>query len=406
METQLTQSPAGTGLPIRRYRYVVAGFTVLAYLAMGMALMAPSPLLPLIIDDYSINRTTASLLITLTLLMVAGMGIPGGVIIGRMGIRRAYAVSWLLMALPVLSPLALNFPALLALRVVAGAGFVVAAIAAGPLLMQWFRLRETLIVNGLNMAALNLGMALALFTAAPLADALGWRETLGVFSILSLLGTVAWIPLSRPVKKGGPSAPVVSLRAICSAISDRTVLLVIAVETGALTQYSALTSWLPTFLNEARGLSLNQAGFVTGLLPFVGIFALVLAGFVSYRTGPSRNFIIVSGLLVVLSAPGAFLFGNVAGIYLSIIILGLGSHLYNPITLSLPMGLPGMTPERLAIVWGSIFSVSSFGMFLSPIIVGMLRDVSGSFMPGFIVAAAAAWAVLIAGILLPRSTPR
>ena len=405
LATQPEQAPESATLSPKRYRFVVAGFTVLGYLAAGMALLAPSPLLPLIIEDYSINWTTASLLITLTLLMAAGMGLPGGVIIARIGIRRAYAASWFLMTLPVLSPLAVNFAALLALRVAAGAGFVVAGIAAGPLLMQWFRLRETLVMNGLNMAALNVGMAASLFAAAPLAEALGWRGALAVFSAPSVLGAIVWIPLSRPVRETAPPSPMFSPRAVWAVISDRTVLLLVAAQTGALTQYSALTSWLPSFLNEVRGLSLNQAGFATGLLPFVGIFALLLAGFASYRLGPSRNFLIASGLLAVIGGPGAFLFGNLSGIYISIIVLGIGTHLYSPISLSLSMGLPGMTPEKLAIVWGVIFSVSSFGMFLSPLVVGVLRDTSGSFMPGFAISAASAWALIIAGLLLPRSTP-
>ena len=190
-------------------------------------------------------------------------------------------------------------------------------------------------------------------------------------------------------------------------ISDRTVLLLVAVETGALTQYSAITSWLPSFLNEARDLTLEQAGFAISLLPFAGIFALLLAGFASYRIGPVQVLHhSQQGLLIVLSGPGTFLLSDLGWIYASIIVLGLGTHLYSPILLSLTMGLPGMTPEKLAIVWGVIFSVSSFGMFLSPLVVGALRDVYNSFTPGFIVAAATAWAVIIVGFLLPKAAPR
>lgn len=403
MGTQLNQ--AQDGQRRTRYRYVIGGFAVLGYLAAGLAILAPSPLLPLIIDDYAINRTTASLLIALPLLMVAGMGLPGGVIIARIGMRQSFAISWFLMALPVLAPFAGNFAALLALRVAAGAGFVLAGIVAGPLLMQWFRLRETLVMNGLIMSALNIGITASLFSAPLLADALSWQWALAVFSLLSVVGAVAWIPLSGPVRDAAAAPPNLSPRAIWSVISDRTVLLLVAVETGALTQYSAITSWLPSFLNEVRDLTLEQAGFAISLLPFAGIFALLAAGFGSYRIGPSRNFIIAAGVLAVVGGPGTFLFGNVAGIYVSIIVLGIGTHLYSPILLSRTMGLPGMTPEKLAIVWGVIFSVSSFGMFLSPLVVGALSDVYDSFIPGFAVAAATAWAVIIAGFLLPRSAP-
>jgi hypothetical protein len=67
------------------------------------------------------------------------------------------------------------------------------------------------------------------------------------------------------------------------------------------------------------------------------------------------------------------------------------------------MELPGMTPEKVAIVWGSFVTLSGFGMFLSPLLVGGLRDVTGSFLPGFTVCAVAAWSLLAAGILMPQA---
>ena len=44
---------------------------------------------------------------------------------------------------------------------------------------------------------------------------------------------------------------------------------------------------------------------------------------------------------------------------------------------------------------------SGFAMFVPPILVGGLRDISGSFIPGLAIAAAASWALWLAGILLP-----
>ena len=384
---------------------MVAGFAVLAQLTGGIAWIAIASVLPLVIEDYSINRTTASLLLTLPLLMGAVIGVPSGVIIGRMGIRRAYTLAWLLMTLQVLSPLAPNFTTLLALRLGAGTGFVLATTATGPLIMQWFRLRDTLVMNGIVMASLFLGSAIALFITAPLADVLGWRGALGVFGAISVLGAVAWIPLGRPVGEVTPLVPVFSVRALWTVLSNRTVVILLTAEIGALTQYGALTSWLPSFLNEVRGLSLTQAGLATGLLPFIGTFVVLLAGFAAYRVGPTRNFIIVGGLLAGLGGPGAFLFDNLGGIYISLIVLGLGSHLYIPVYYSLPMGLPGMTPEKLAVVWGTIFSLQSFALFLGPLLVGAFRDAYGSFIPGFVVAAVAAWSLFIGGMLLPRGTP-
>jgi nitrate/nitrite transporter NarK len=36
----------------------------------------------------------------------------------------------------------------------------------------------------------------------------------------------------------------------------------------------------------------NQAGFVTGLLPFIGVFAVLLGGFLPLRFGTPRSYFI------------------------------------------------------------------------------------------------------------------
>jgi cyanate permease len=67
------------------------------------------------------------------------------------------------------------------------------------------------------------------------------------------------------------------------------------------------------------------------------------------------------------------------------------------------MQMAGMTPEKVAVVWGSLLTFSGFAMFVAPILVGVLRDVTGSFFPGLAICATASWALLIAGFLLPSN---
>jgi cyanate permease len=320
-----------------------------------------------------------------------------------LGLRKTYLVGWCLVALLALSAVAPNFVTLLVLRLAYGAGVAFLLTASGPLLMRWFSPKEFRVMNGLDTAALSLGIALSTATAAPLAAALGWPSTLGVFGAAGVMGAVAWAFLGRTPDGGSYRAPEVSRKELWAALSNRSVILLVAADAGVLTQYTALSSWLPTFYHEVRGISLAQAGFVTGLLPFVGIFAVLAGGILASRTGSKRVFFTVPGVLVVVGGMGSFLSGSLAGIYVSVIILGIGSWLYVPTLLSLPMELPGMTPEKVAIVWGSYLTASGFGMFLSPLLVGGLRDVTGSFLPGFTVCAAAAGSLFVAGVLLPRS---
>ena len=45
-----------------RYRFVIGAMVLAGHLIVGLNVFAVSPVLPLAIDDYSINRATASLL--------------------------------------------------------------------------------------------------------------------------------------------------------------------------------------------------------------------------------------------------------------------------------------------------------------------------------------------------------
>ena len=402
MEALPKKASASLELSTSRYRFVIGGLVLLSHLALGMNLLSAAPVLPLIIDEYAISRFEAGLMVTLALLFAAGFGLPGGVIISRIGIRRAFTIGFWLMALMALSPLAPNFGTHLALRLALGVGTALLITATGPLLMRWFKPKEILIMNGFNSAALGLGIALSVSTAALLADAVGWSMALGVFGWTGVAGAIAWGFLARPVEQASPPVAMVTRKELWSVLSHPVVLLLVAADAGAFIQYNALSSWLPTFFNEVRDISLSRAGFISGLLPFVGVFAVFAGAFLPSRFGSKKMFFVVPGIFIVLGGPGVFLSGNLGVIYASIVVLGIGSWLYIPTLLSLPMELPGMTPEKVAIIWGFIITVSGFCAFLSPLLVGALRDIYGSFTPGFIICAVAAWTLLLAGILMPR----
>jgi len=98
--------------------------------------------------------------------------------------------------------------------------------------------------------------------------------------------------------------------------------------------------WLPTFYNEDRGISLSQAGFITGLLPLVGMFAVLAGGVVALRVASPRALFAASGLLAGLGGLGAFLLPGPALIYPAVVVMGIGSWVYVPKLLTLPMQRP------------------------------------------------------------------
>ena len=396
----------------------MAGMTLAAHLAAGLNLFALSPLLPLAIEDYGISHWQAGQLVSLPMLVGAAIGIPGGKLIARIGVKWAYMWAWVALALLALAPIVPNFYVLLVLRLTYGVGLALMVVSTGPLVMQWFRPKEMLVINSLNTAILSAGISASIAGAVPLADVLGWKMTLTVFSSVGILGMLLW-PLAPRDRDNGQERIGISVREVISVLRGRAVALLVAADMGIFIQYTALTTWLPAFYEEARGISLEQAGYITSILPFVGIFAVLSGGavpllFETFRSRLSafgvvgelvfsyRGILVSSGMLAILGGLGAFLFGSQLGIFASVVVLGIGSWFYVPALLTIPMRLSGATPERVAAVWGSYMTFSGLGMFIFPILVGLLYDTSGSYYPGFIICAVASWALLIAGILLPK----
>ena len=170
---------------------------------------------------------------------------------------------------------------------------------------------------------------------------------------------------------------------------------------GAIAQYTALTGWLPTFFNEIRDIALDEAGFITSILPFIGVFAVFVGGVLPIRFS-FRAILVFSGILVTVGGFGSFLSPDLVAIYVFVVVLGVGSWIYVPSLLTIPMRLPGATPQQVAVVWGSIMTFAGLGMFLWPLVVGALRDTTGSFLPGFIFCAVGSSSLLICSVFLPR----
>ena len=269
------------------YRYVIAGLVLLCYFSGGLNFAVVTPLFKLIIAEYGITHAIVSLLVSLVSLINASVGLPGGIIGGRWEARRILLFSWLLIGLLALSPLAPNFWVLLALRLAYGVGFGLQFPATGPLLMAWFQPNEIRVLSGLNIALFGLGVAISVTTVVPLADLVGWRSALGVFGGFALVGAIVWAVFARSAPGEAPRSSGISTREIWDTLRHKTLVLVILADVAVFSQYQAITSWLPAFYNEVRGMSLEQAGFVTGLLPLVGVAAVMAGGILDVKDSVS-----------------------------------------------------------------------------------------------------------------------
>ncbi len=387
-----------------RYRFVIGALILAAHLTIGLNFFSVTPLLPLVIDDYAISRASASLLIALPTVVKALVGLPGSLIINRFGLNRTFALSWFMIGLLTLSPAVSDFSTMILLRLFYGLGAGLIMTASAALIMQWFPPREVPVVNTLLLLVIVTGTAVSVTLAVPMSQMMSWETVLGVFGAVGLLGAIAWSLFGRTRQEATDAREVFTLRDLWLVFRNRTVFLLVVGDALVFINYAAITSWLPAFLHEFRGMTLEQAGYITGILPTVGVLSVVIGGYLTMKVKARRPFFIVPGILVGLGGFGSFLLSDVFAIQLCVMLLGIGTWIYQPILLTLPMQLPWMTPRKITVVWGASLTIAGFGMFIAPIVVGASRDLLGSFVPGFAIWAALAWTLVLTGVLLPRKS--
>lgn len=381
----------------------MAAVVLLLTFSLGLSWFAVAPITPLIMGEFNINRGTASLLISLIALTGLIVGIPGSVVVSRIGAKKAIFAGAVLASLPALSFLVEDYFLLLLTRIALGAGIALFFSAVGPLAMQWFGPKELPVFNGLWAVSMTLGTAASSFLVVPLSDALGWKLGLSVFGGVSLISGVCWVVLSQNLQVSAREVQKFSIKDSVKVMKSRNTLLLAAADAGPYALLGATAAWLPTFYHEVHGMALVEAGLLMGILSLSGtcslIATIVLVRWMTHR----RILLIVPGTIVGFAGLGSFLLAGTPFVYLAIIALGASVFMYLPALLTIPMELPGTDPNKVAITFGTLMSVGSGVAMLAPFIVGFTTDLLGSYIPAFSLFSVLAWSLLVAGILLPET---
>ena len=370
-------------------------------------MFAVAPVLPLIIDDYGINRGTASLLTSVVPLMHVLLALPCSLLVGRLGPRTLVTLGALLASAPALSIFASSFYILLLTRIVYGMSLALMMAAMAPLLMQRFRHSELPFMNGMFLASISLGVTISSFIAPRIAAELGWKPALSLFGCAALAAALCWqLVMLREGKDAPASAPRLPFRVFWEVFRSRTTGLLAAADAGPYALYTASLAWLPSFYHEVHGTTLEEGGALTGMISLTGVFTLLLASILTVRMHRRRPFLLLPGALAGFAGLGTILLAGTPGVYVSVIALGFVSWFYLPALLTIPMELPGTDETQAAVMLATLLSVGSIFTFAAPLVVGFSTDYLGTYTPGLALFAVLSWSLLISGFLLPETGQR
>jgi NNP family nitrate/nitrite transporter-like MFS transporter len=343
---------------------------------------------PFISETFNLSPAQKGLMLSVPIIAGALMRFPLGVLSQYIGRKNATLVEMSMIALAMLFGFFFvdSFNDLLAMGVllgIAGASFGVAlSLGSGS-----YPARHKGLAMGL-VGAGNVGTAVAVLVAPPLAQALGWKTVYAIAAAAILVPMLVMIVFAREPQDVDNHA---SLRAHVACLFEGdgwAFSLIYAVTFGG---FIGLTTFLPSYYHDQFGVSKVQAGQLTMLAAFMGAAVRVLGGWISDRFGG------VNTLTWVLTIVGACLVaiglasGSLALTTLLLIVcfaaLGAGNG-------ALFQLVPLRWPAATAVAGSMIGEVGALGGGLVPNAMGLSRQYLGTYLYGFVLFAVLAFVML------------
>jgi len=330
--------------------------------------------------------------------------IPAGWLVDRFGVKRPYALGFLLWsAISALTALTRSVWQLFAVRLLLGVGESVVTPAG----MRWIRFHceETQrgLAVGLYMAAAKIGPALGAPVATLLITGFNWRLMFLILGVGCLVWLAPWLKLVKDddraleaaQTKKVPEAAVPFGQVIASPVIWGTI---VGTFCYMYFVYFSMT-WLPAYFVERRNLSLNKMGVYT-MFSFLGMAAVAtLAGWAADRLiarggNPVRvrkAFIIAGFLVASTELIGALSEAPVVALFFAIFSLsGLGLTTANYWALTQTL-IPGAAVGRIVGVQNCAANLPGI---VAPLLTGWLKQSTGSYdAPMW-----AIWFFLLAGV--------
>jgi MFS transporter, NNP family, nitrate/nitrite transporter len=341
-----------------------------------------------IAESVGLSPAEKGLMVAVPILSGSLMRVPLGLLSDRFGGKRV----GLFMLAGLFMPLALGWqagndlPMLLAIGLLlgsAGASFAVAL----PLASRWYPPERQGLAMGVAAAG-NSGTVIANLAAPRLADLVGWHNVLGLAMLPLSLVLVAFVLLAKDSpRQASPRPARHGLRALGQA-DIWWFSLLYSVTFGG---YVGLSSFLPLFLCDQYAIDPISAGAITALAAFVGSGIRPIGGYLADRLGGVR----MLGFLLIGIAATYSLAATLPPLGLMTPLLLFGMACLGMGNGSVFQLVPQRFGDQIGVATGVVGAIGGLGGFALPILLGNIKQNSGSFGAGFATLALAALAALI-----------
>ncbi|MEO8151451.1 MAG: MFS transporter [Rhizobacter sp.] len=344
---------------------------------------------PFISETFHLSPSQKGLMLSIPIIAGALMRFPLGVLAQYIGRKNATLVEMGLIAVAMLFGFFFvhSFNDLLAMGVllgIAGASFGVAlSLGSGS-----FPPRHKGLAMGL-VGAGNVGTALSVLIAPPLAQAFGWQTVYGFAAAVIAIPMLVMIFLAKEPPDLDSHA---SLREHLACLFEKdgwAFSLIYGITFGG---FIGLTTFLPTYYFDQFHVSKVQAGQLTMLAAFMGATVRVFGGWISDRWGGINTLttvlLTVAVSLLACGLADTSLAASTLLFMVCFAALGAGNG-------ALFQLVPLRWPLSTAVAGSMIGEIGALGGGLVPNAMGLSKQYAGSYIWGFVLFATLAVIVLV-----------
>ena len=344
---------------------------------------------PFISETYQLSPAQKGLMLSIPIIAGALMRFPLGVLAQYIGRKNATLVEMGLIAVAMLFGFFFvnSFNDLLAMGVllgIAGASFGVAlSLGSGS-----FPPRHKGLAMGL-VGAGNIGTAVSVLVAPPLAQAFGWQAVYGIAAAAIAIPMVVMIVFAKEPPDVDAHA---SFREHIACLFEKDGWAFSVIYGITFGGFIGLTTFLPTYYFDQFGVSKVQAGQLTMLAAFMGATVRVFGGWISDRLGGINTLTAVLVTVVVTLVACGFAGGSLTISTLLFMLcfaaLGAGNG-------ALFQLVPLRWPTSTAVAGSMIGEIGALGGGLVPNAMGQSKQLTGTYLWGFVLFAGLALLVLL-----------
>ncbi len=355
--------------------FLMAGIIFVAF-NLRPAITSVGPLIGAIRDETGISNSAAGLLTTLPLVAFALLSPFVPRIAQKLGSEWSILLGLTILGAGIAARSLGMLPPLYIGTVLIGLGVGLCNVLLPGMVKEKFPQKVGLL-TGIYTFSMGICAGLAPGFSIPLAEnlGLGWRLSLGVWTILIFIAIIVWLPQIRERKKK-TAAPKVSAPkgSIWSSPIAWQVTLFMGLQSMV---YFSATTWLPEILHS-QGREIAATGWMVTVLQFSGLPVNFIIPVLADRLPNQKGIALGIGLFTFAGLMGLLMNVNAIISNISIVLLGigLGAAISHSLTL---IGLRAENAKQAASLSGMAQSVGYLLAAAGPILIGSLYDLFHSW---------------------------